>query len=286
MVLTMVSNTKLKPFTKWTGGKRQLLSELLEKMPKEYNHYFEPFIGGGALFFEVAPSKATINDYNSNLVNTYISIRDNLHDLIVILHNHQDLNSKEYFLEVRSADRDGRIDKMNQVELAGRLIYMLRVCFNGLYRVNSKNQFNVPYGKYKNPKIVDEELLTNISEYLNEYEIDIFNGDFEDAVRDAKKGDFIYFDPPYAPVSATSAFTSYTHEGFDLEDQIRLRDCFVKLSNKGCFVMLSNSDVPLIHELYKDIPNVVIEIVTATRMINSDASKRGKVNEVIIRNYK
>jgi len=277
---------KLKPFTKWTGGKRQLLPELLERMPKSYNHYYEPFIGGGALFFEVQPTKATINDFNDNLVNAYVSIKDNLHDLFVLLQNHQDLNHKEYYLELRNADRDGRIDNMTPVEKAARLMYMLRVCFNGLYRVNSKNQFNVPYGKYINPTILDKELLSEISKYLNEHHISILNGDFEDAVVDAKEGDFVYFDPPYAPVSATSSFTSYTHEGFGLEEQIRLRDCFVSLSNKGCYIMLSNSDVPLIHELYQDIPNIVIEIVEATRMINSKASGRGKVNEVIIRNYR
>ena len=164
-------------------------------------------------------------------------------------------------------------------------MYMLRVNFNGLYRVNSKNQFNVPYGRYKNPKILDAELIIDISKYLNKNEIIILNGDFEKCVESAKAGDFVYFDPPYAPVSATSAFTSYTHEGFGTEEQIRLRDVFVKLTQKGVKVMLSNSDVGAIRELYENVEGVNITVVNATRMINSDASKRGKINELIIRNY-
>ncbi|UUV99494.1 DNA adenine methylase [Vagococcus luciliae] len=277
--------TSLKPFTKWTGGKRQLLPELITNMPEQYNRYYEPFIGGGALFFEVLPTHATINDFNTDLIYTYEEIRDNVSELIDILKIHNENNSKEYYLDLRSVDRDERFQKMTKTEKAARLLYMLRVNFNGLYRVNSKNQFNVPYGRYKNPKIVNEDLLYNISRYLNQNDIEILNGDFVDAVTDTKEGDFVYFDPPYAPVSLTSAFTSYTHEGFDLYDQERLRDLFVELTNKGVKVMLSNSDVEIIHDLYDDIPGVDIQIVGATRMINSKSSGRGKVNEVIIRNY-
>ena len=275
--------SKLKPFTKWTGGKRQLLPELINLMPKKFNRYYEPFVGGGALLFELVPEKATINDFNSELILAYKQIKENSEELIEILQMHQRNNSKDYYLNLRSVDRDGRLDKMTDAEKAARLLYMLRVNFNGLYRVNSKNQFNVPYGRYKNPKIVDEPLLHNISKYLNNNDIEILDGDFEDAVSTAKSGDFVYFDPPYAPKSATSSFTSYTHEGFDNRDQMRLRDIFIDLSNKGVSVMLSNSDVGLIHELYSNIPNIDIRVVKANRMINSKASKRGKVNELIIR---
>ena len=254
-------------------------------MPSEISKYYEPFIGGGALFFELQPKQAVINDLNAYLVLSYEQIRDNVDELIALLEEHQEKNSKEYYLDLRAVDRDGRIESMSATEKAARLLYMLRVDFNGLYRVNAKNEFNVPYGRYKNPKIVDEELLRNVSEYLNHYDVQILTGDFEVAVRDAKKGDFVYFDPPYAPVSATSAFTAYTHEGFGSREQERLRDCFVDLTQRGVKVMLSNSDVGAIRELYGDIPNIDIQIVGANRMINSKADKRGKVNELIIRNY-
>ena len=279
------SLVRLKPFTKWTGGKRQLLPELLSLMPDSFKRYYEPFIGGGALFFELAPARATINDFNSELTNTYIQIRDNLDELIEVLELHNKNNSKEYYLDLRSTDRDGRIEKMSGAHKAARLIYMLRVNFNGLYRVNSKNQFNVPYGKYKNPKILDRDLLTSISEYFKNFDVEILNLDFERAVEGVEKGDFVYFDPPYAPVSATSAFTAYTHEGFGTDEQIRLRDLFVELGERGAKVMLSNSDVGAIHDLYQDIPGVNISVVGATRMINSNPNKRGKINELIIRNY-
>lgn len=274
---------KLKPFTKWTGGKRQLLPELIELMPNKFNGYYEPFVGGGALLFELAPEKATINDFNTDLILAYREIRDNVEELIRLLEIHRENNTKDYYLDLRATDRDGRIEEMTRTEKAARLLYMLRVNFNGLYRVNSKNQFNVPYGRYKNPKIVDKDLLYSISEYLNKNDIEILDGDFENAVLTAKAGDFVYFDPPYAPVSSTSSFTSYTNEGFGQSDQIRLRDTFVKLSNQGVKVMLSNSDVELIHDLYSDIPGIDIRVVRANRMINSNASKRGKINELIIR---
>lgn len=278
--------TKLKPFTKWTGGKRQLIPELTSLMPKSFNRYYEPFVGGGALLFEVMPKCATINDRNSELIIAYKQIRDNVEELIELLKVHQQNNTKDYYLDLRSVDRDNRIDNMSDVEKAARLIYMLRVNFNGLYRVNSKNQFNVPYGRYKNPKIVDELLLRGISNYLKCNDILILNEDFAEAVVDAEPGDFVYFDPPYAPKSETSNFTSYTHNGFSLSDQVRLRDTFALLNEKGVKVMLSNSDVEIIHELYSIIPNIDIEIVGANRMINSRSDKRGKVNELIIRGGK
>lgn len=282
MKLLLKSQSTLQPFTKWTGGKRQLLSVIKSLMPDQYNNYFEPFVGGGALFFDLAPKKAYINDFNSELINCYQQIKKNPQILIELLAKHQENNSKEYYLDLRSADRDGRIDKMTDVERAARIMYMLRVDFNGLYRVNSKNQFNVPYGRYKNPKIVDGELLLSISKYLNDNDIHILNKDFEEAVEDVRVGDFVYFDPPYIPLSETSAFTSYTHEGFSYEDQVRLRDTFMKLDEKGAYVMLSNSSSPIVEELYKDF---YIHKVEATRTNGAKSSSRGKISEIIVTNY-
>jgi DNA adenine methylase len=276
------SQSTLQPFTKWTGGKRQLLPIIKSLMPDNYNNYFEPFIGGGALFFDLSPDKAVINDFNNELINCYQQIKKYPQKLIELLAKHQENNSKEYYLELRSADRDNRIDKMTNVERAARIMYMLRVDFNGLYRVNSKNQFNVPYGRYKNPKIVDSDLILSISQYLNSNNIKILTGDFEKAVQDVVAGDFVYFDPPYIPLSETSAFTSYTHEGFTYEDQVRLRDCFKKLDEKGAFVMLSNSSSPLVEELYKDFN---IHKVEANRTNGAKTSSRGKISEIIVTNY-
>ncbi|QBO37088.1 DNA adenine methylase [Periweissella cryptocerci] len=288
-----------KPITKWTGGKRQLLPELNALKPQNFNRYFEPFIGGAAFLLDMLPEKATINDWNSELINAYRVVKDNPAALLVKLEEHQALNNnqeyeqaKEHYLEVRALDRSAdweelSIDNESNVERAARILYMLRVDFNGLYRVNSKNQFNVPYGRYKNPKIVDTDNIMAVSAYLNNNNVEILNGDFGDAVSKAVKNDFVYFDPPYAPLDATSSFTSYTAEGFGLEEQIRLRDLFNSLSESGVKVVLSNSSSELIYELYNEnnAPRANIHTVGATRMINSVAAKRGKINEVIITNY-
>lgn len=282
MKIKEIKEVTLQPFTKWTGGKRQLLPVIRELMPKTYNRYFEPFVGGGALFFDLAPKDAVINDFNVELINCYQQIKDNPQELIEILKIHQEYNSKEYYLDLRSADRDERIDIMSEVQRAARTLYMLRVDFNGLYRVNSKNQFNVPYGRYKNPKIVDEELISAISVYLNNNQLEIKTGDFEKAIVDVRTGDFVYFDPPYIPLSDTSAFTSYTHEGFSFADQVRLRDAFKRLSDTGAYVMLSNSSSALVEELYKDFN---IHYVEATRTNGAKSSSRGKISEIIVTNY-
>lgn len=279
----MNKNTiKLQPFTKWTGGKRKLLPELLKLLPKKFNNYYEPFIGGGALFFEIAPTKATINDFNEELINSYIQIKENPKELIELLKVHSENNSKEYYLKLRSLDRDKNFEKLSGVEKAARILYMLRVNFNGLYRVNSKNQFNVPYGNYKNPKIVDKELLLSINKYLNNNDINIISQDFEEAVRSAKKGDFVYFDPPYIPLTQTSSFTSYTREDFSLEDQVRLRDTVKKLTEKGVFVMLSNSSSQVAVELYKEFN---IHYVDVNRTNGAKANSRGRIKEIIVTNY-
>lgn len=282
MKTTPKTNRILQPFTKWTGGKRQLLPVIKSLMPESYHHYFEPFIGGGALFFDLAPKTAYINDFNSELINCYRQIKENPDELIELLTKHQESNSKEYYLELRSVDRDGRIEEMSAVERSARIMYMLRVDFNGLYRVNSKNQFNVPYGRYKNPKIVDSDLILAISDYLNKNNIHILNGDFEKSVQSVQAKDFVYFDPPYIPLSETSAFTSYTHEGFSYEDQVRLRDTFRMLSEKGAFVMLSNSSSPLVEQLYQGF---TIHKVEATRTNGAKISSRGKISEIIVTNY-
>lgn len=272
----------IKPFTKWIGGKRQLLNEIEKLLPDSYNTYYEPFVGGGALFFHLQPKNAVINDMNSDLILSYKAIKEDLDNIVEELEHHKKHNSKDYFLNLRSYDRDERIESLSNTQKAARIMYMLRVCFNGMYRVNSKNQFNVPYGKYKNPKIVDEPLLENISEYLNSSNILILNEDFEEVVKMCKSGDFVYFDPPYIPLNETSSFTHYTNEGFSYEDQLRLRRVFSELSKKNVYCMLSNSYSQMTLELYKEFN---IHEVKAKRSINSVASKRGKISEVIITNY-
>lgn len=273
---------KLQPFTKWTGGKRKLLPELLRLLPKKIENYYEPFIGGGALFFEMMPDKATINDFNEELINCYKQIKSNPQELIELLKIHSEKNSKDYYLALRSLDREESFSELSKIERAARIMYMLRVDFNGLYRVNSKNQFNVPYGNYKNPKIVDEELILNINHYLNKSEVNITSGDFEETVKTAREGDFVYFDPPYIPLSQTSSFTSYTNEGFSLEDQIRLRDTMRELTKRGVNVMLSNSSSELTVELYKEFN---IHYVDVSRTNGAKASSRGKIKEIIVTNY-
>lgn len=274
----------LTPFIKWVGGKRQLLPELIKRLPKNgFNTYYEPFIGGGALFLRIKPKNAFINDFNSELTNTWKSVRDNFPELSKKLFNHQDKDSKEYYLNLRSVDRDGRITKMSDVERAARFIYLNKAGYNGLWRVNSKGQNNVPYGSHTKLNLVPDT-LSNDAEFLKDNNIKITNLDYKKAVENAQKGDFVYFDPPYIPVNDSSYFTSYTPNGFGLIQQEQLRDLALQLANKGVNVMLSNSDVPLINELYNN-PKFHIHRVKASRFINSNAKKRGKVGEVIITTY-
>jgi DNA adenine methylase len=279
----MTENHKdLKPVTKWVGGKRQLLKHLNELKPDNYNCYFEPFVGGGAMLFNLAPQKAVINDFNADLINLYKVVKDHPYQLLTLLEHHAENNTKEYYLKIRSLDRSDAINHLSSIEKAARILYMLKVDFNGMYRVNKDNQFNVPYGKYVNPRIADHENIIEVSRYLQQSDVEILNGDFADAVKNAKTGDFVYFDPPYLPLNSTSDFTSYTADGFTLNDQKRLSDLFFELSDHGVYVMVSNSYVPMIEELYQGAD---IHLVKANRFINSKADKRGKVNEVIITNY-
>ena len=260
-----------KPFLKCAGGKRQLLEHLRSRVP-EYGTYHEPFIGGGALFFDSSPEKAILADYNDRLVRTYRSVRDNPEAVIDRLAGYP--NEKSFFLRMRSRD----IDKESDEELAAWMIYLNRTGFNGLYRVNQKNGFNVPFGRYKNPKICDAENLRACSKRLQN--VEIFHGDFRSVEDRVKPGDFVYFDPPYVPASDTSSFTAYTKKGFNLQDQAELRDLARRLKEKGVSVLLSNSSVPEVHALYAE-GFERIEIF-ANRAINSNAAKRGKVAEALI----
>ena len=275
---------KPKPFVKWVGGKRQLLAQFRrmnlyppENFDPKNSKYFEPFVGGGAVFFDLLPEEGFLSDLNKELVITYNVIKNDLEKLITSLKKHK--TDKDYFLEVRAQDPN----KQSDVAVASRFIFLNRTCFNGMYRVNSKGGFNVPFGKYTNPLICDEDNLRKVSKALQN--IDIKHQDYKEVLKKAKKGDFIYFDPPYYPVSKTASFTSYTAESFLDKEQTELRDTFVELHKRGCFVMLSNSDTPLINEIYSGIKGVRINKVQAGRAINSNGSGRGKITEVLITNY-
>jgi len=281
---------KAKPFVKWVGGKRQLLKQFkkLELYPPGgfdplKNTYFEPFVGGGAVFLDLLLRKAVLSDMNLELVIAYNVIKKDLSKLIKKLKEHQRKNSKEYFLKIRAQN----LNRLSDVSIAARFIYLNRTCFNGLYRVNLSGGFNTPYGKYKNPLIVDKENLRKISKVLQKTTIK--HQDYKENVKNAKKGDFLYFDPPYAPLSLTSSFTSYTKDGFGEQQQIELRDTFYKLHKKGCFVMLSNSNSDFINKIYGELAKkdkrIKINKLGANRMINSNASKRGKIKEILVVNY-
>lgn len=276
------TNPFVQPFVKWVGGKRQLLTEIQNAMPpkKSYSTYYEPFVGGGAVLFHNQPKKAVINDYNADLINAYEVIKNNVDELIDSLKKHE--NTEDYFYKQRELDRQPDFNLLTEVEKASRLIYLNKTCFNGLYRVNSQGFFNTPYGRYKNPNIVNEHVLRAVNTYFNKNNIIFRNGDFEDAVKNIRKGAFVYFDPPYAPISTTSNYTGYTLAGFNEADQIRLKKLCDKLNKQGVKWLLSNSKVDFITELYKDYD---IQVVTAKRNVNSVASKRGEVEEVLIKNY-
>lgn len=283
----MAKNKLVMPVVKWVGGKRQLIDEIKVRVPKKYNTYFEPFFGGGAVLFALQPKKAVINDLNGDLIKTYIVIKDSPEDLIKNLSIHE--NTSEYFYKIRNEDLNPVVfNQKSDLEIASRLIYLNKTCFNGLFRVNSSGHFNTPFGNYKNPNIVNEPVIKAVSNYFNENEIEILNGDFYDACANAKKGDFVYLDPPYDPISDTSSFTGYNAGGFDKDEQIRLRNLCVELDKKGVKFLLSNSATSFIKELYdsKYFENkITIDIVKAKRNINSDGNKRGEIDEVLIRNY-
>ncbi|MCV6608132.1 MAG: DNA adenine methylase [Campylobacterales bacterium] len=268
-----------KPFIKWVGGKRQLIPEIEKRLPKKFNNYIEPFIGGGALLFYLKPFNAIINDYNPELTNVYSVVKNSLNELVEDLKTHE--NNPEYYYKIRSKDRNPSYINESEVKRASRFIYLNKTGFNGLYRVNRNGEHNVPFANYENPKILDEENLNECSHYLKN--VQILNGDFEKAVKEnTKEGDFIYFDPPYVPINTTSSFTSYTDQGFDEDMQIRLKELCEYIDSIGGYFLLSNSDTDLVRELYK---NFKIDRVLASRSVNSDGEKRGKVYEVLVKNY-
>jgi len=277
---------KYQPFIKWVGGKRGLLEQLLPLMPNQFNQYFEPFVGSGAVFFELfnlgilKNKKVYLFDKNEELINTYKVIQKYPNKLLNKLEEFQKKHSKEFYYEIREWDRKENFKNLDTILRAARFIYLNKTCFNGLYRVNQKGYFNVPMGSYKNPKIYDEEVILNATQSLQNVVIEV--ADFSKVLEYIKKEDFIYFDPPYYPLNKTSSFISYTSLTFLKDEQERLYKIFKELDKKGCFVMESNSDTEFIKNLYK---NYKIDIVYMHRFINSKKDGRGKISEVVIRNY-
>ncbi len=276
-------NIQIPKFVKWAGGKGQLLEQFEPLFPKKFNRYLEPFVGSGAVFFYIIqkfnPSEIIISDINEELINAYETIRGDVERLIIELKQHKEyhmVEGKKYYLTIRATNPK----ELPSLERAARFIYLNKTCFNGLYRVNSKGKFNVPMGSYKNPDIVQEDRLRLVSELLKNVTIKVMS--FEKVVNLANKGDFIYFDPPYYPLKKGKSFTTYTKDTFLEEEQKQLAEVFKKLDDNGCLVMLSNSDTKFIKELY---PNYEIHFVQATRMINCNGDKRGKINEVVVTNY-
>lgn len=272
-----------KSFLKWAGGKQQLLGQYEPFFPKIINNYIEPFLGGGAIFFYLA-SKKIINgkvylcDNNKELIITYNVIRDNVDELINRLDNYKSKHSKDFYYRIRDLDRNTMLT--DPIEIAARMIYLNKTCYNGLYRVNSKGQFNVPMGSYKNPQIYIPDILLEASRVLRNAIIEV--KDFRDAILVAKKGDFVYFDPPYHPLSKTANFTNYTSTSFSDKDQEDLANLYKSLDTKKCKCMLSNSMTPLIRTLYSNFSLIPIQ---ANRAINSKADRRGTITEALVMNY-
>ena len=277
----MPKNKLVSPVLKWVGGKRQLLPSIKPMLPKRITSYCEPFVGGGAVLFDLQPKKAIVNDINSDLILVYTVIRDNVEALIELLETYP--NEEGFYYELRNIDREQeKYDKLSEIERAARVIFLNKTCYNGLYRVNNAGEFNSPFGKYKNPNIVNAPVLRAVSAYFNSSEITFSTTDFELVLEQVRRGTFVYLDPPYDPVSDTSSFTGYSKGGFSREQQIQLRECCDRLNARGVKFMLSNSATDFIREQYS---NYHITIVQAKRAINSVASKRGDVDEVIITNY-
>lgn len=273
----------MKPILKWVGGKSQLINEIKNNLPKEYNDYYEPFIGGGAVLLNLEPQKAYANDSNTELINVYKQIKIRPNKLIALLIEHQKNHCKEYYYQMRMLDREENdYSKLNDLDKAARFIYLNKTCYNGLYRVNRAGQFNTPMGSYKNPNICNEELIKELSNYFHNSQINFYNKDFEKFLNMPKEGDFVYLDPPYHPISKTASFTAYQNIGFTKEDQIRLKKVCDSLNERGVMFMLSNSDADFINELYQDYKIVKVK---AKRNINSKGSERVPINEVLVMNY-
>ena len=277
----MPKNKLVSPVLKWVGGKRQLLPSIKPMLPKRITSYCEPFVGGGAVLFELQPKKAIINDINSDLILVYTVIRDNVEALIKSLETYP--NEESFYYELRNIDRDqAKYNNLSETEKAARIIFLNKTCYNGLYRVNNAGEFNSPFGKYKNPNIVNAPVLRAVNKYFNSSDITFSSIDFSQVLEQVNKGTFVYLDPPYDPLSDTSSFTGYFRGGFSREQQIQLRQCCDMLNARGIKFMLSNSATDFIREQYA---NYHITTVQAKRAINSVASKRGDVDEVIITNY-
>lgn len=281
----MSKNLLVAPVLKWVGGKRQLFETFKPLFPKKLSRYTycEPFLGGGAIFFKLQPAKAYVNDINEDLMLVYTVIRDDVNNLIELLSAFT--NDAESFYAVRDLDRNKKIfSQLSDLERAARIIFLNKTCFNGLYRVNNAGEFNTPFGNYRNPNIVNAPTLLAVSKYLNSGEITLTACDYSEVLLKLKKNSFVYLDPPYYPISTTSNFTGYVKSGFNRDEQIRLRDCCDELTERGIKFMLSNSDTEFIHEIYSN-PFYNITPVKAKRAVNSVASKRGDVDELVIRNY-
>ncbi|MGN0467386.1 MAG: DNA adenine methylase [Acutalibacteraceae bacterium] len=277
----MAKNKLVAPVVKWVGGKRQLLDKISPLLPKRITNYCEPFLGGGAVLFSIQPSKAIVNDLNNELITVYEVIRDDVEALIESLKKHE--NTSTYFYTIRDMDRNRETyQSMSKIEKASRLLFLNKTCFNGLFRVNSSGEFNSPYGHYKNPNIVNEPVLRAVNKYFNSSDISFYSEDFNETLKRVGKGWFVYLDPPYDPVSDTANFTGYNKGGFDKNEQIRLKQCCDDLTSRGVKFMLSNSATDFIKDLYK---NYNINIIKAKRVVNSDAKKRGEIEEVLITNY-
>lgn len=261
------------PVIKWAGGKRQLIDRYREFFPARYNAYHEPFLGGGAVFFHLMPPVSFLSDSNEELINMYLVIQNKVDQLIEDLSRHK--NDRDYYYQIRSLD----VRTLTDVQRASRLIYLNKTCYNGLYRVNRKGEFNVPFGKYKRPRFLDVDSLLAANRVLQRAVL--MAGDFEMVLENARPGDFVYLDPPYYPVSRTSGFTGFTDRSFSAKDHERLSRTFDELAGRGCMVMLSNSDTPFVRDLYAKYHRGIISL-TANRPINSRADKRGPVGELIV----
>ena len=287
--MTLKTNTlfakQYQPFVKWAGGKRGLLKQILPLFPKEFNSYYEPFVGGGAVFFELfsrgllKDKRVILSDINKELINTYKVIRDTPCKLIKELEKYKKQHNKEFYYKIRELDRKEDFSKLSNLEKATRFIYLNKTCFNGLYRVNKKGYFNTPIGSYKNPNIADKDVILSASEALQD--IEILHQPFNKILKYANRDDLVYFDPPYYPLNDTSNFTSYNSNCFLEDEQFELFEVFDALTDRGVKLVQSNSDTDFIKDLYKKYD---IQIVNANRFINSKSNNRGKITEVLIRN--
>lgn len=277
----MSKNYFAAPVVKWAGGKRQILDQIMKYVPEDFSTYYEPFLGGGAVLFELQPQQAVVNDICAELMLVYEVVKENVEELIAALRQHK--NEKDYYYRIRGLDRDRQqYQRLTAVQRAARMIYLNKTCFNGLFRVNKAGQFNVPFGNYKKPNIVNEDTLRAVSSYFRQAEIKFSCQDFAAVLNEVEKEDFVYLDPPYDPLSETASFTNYDKGGFGREEQIRLKEACDQLHKKGIRFLLSNAATEFILDLYHDYR---IEIIQAKRAINSRADRRGEVDEVLVMNF-